>query len=401
MKKVLFFTAKLLASLVPVLVIVICLFSFSPIYNFGSPEPFSGPDIYNPYAALDTAAGWKRANFHTHTRVDNILNECPEYPGAVYDDYKKLGYDILAFSNHNQLTTHPYDPELQVNVYEHGYSVFKFHKLVFNPRHMLLYDHILPLLVSQKQWQYDYLSHDADFIVMNHPDRTLHTTVNSMRRLTGYRFMEADSGVSTELRHWDEALSAGHYSHCLINDDCHDSGNHRKIARRCNWIQAPSARYEDFKPALLAGCFYSMRIPDFGDGDWDVKYACNAGLPRIIDIGLNADTTFIRLSAAPARIEAWGQDHRLLKVTKGAEMKYLMGPSDPYVHFTAYFDNGVVIYSNAFARYDSSKTATPYVESPHNVNYILTVLFNLVLLAVIWLCIGLLRRTFAHKKLEA
>ncbi len=400
MKNVLMFSARLLASFVPVFIIVVCLFSVSPIYDFSEPAPFEGPDIYNPYEGLDTASRWKRANFHTHTRVDNILNECPEYPDVVYRDYMKMGYDILTFSNHNQLTVHPTDSTLQVNVYEHGYSLFKFHKLVFNPGRMMLYDHLLPLFVSQKQWQYDYLSRNADFIVMNHPDRTIHTTPRSMRLLTGYRLMEADSGASTELRHWDEALSAGHYSHCLINDDCHDSGNHSKIARRCSWLQTPSARYDDLKKVLLGGCFFSMRVPDFGDGDWDVKYAENARLPQIADIGLRADTTFIRLSA-PARIEAWGQDHQLLAETAGDAMEYVLGTDEPYVHYTAYFDNGVVIYSNAFARFDSSKAATPYKESPHSINYFLTVLFNLSLLGIICGCILLLRRLFAHKKLKA
>ena len=138
MKKILVFSAKALASLFPALLIIICVFSVSPIYNFSTPQPFSGPDIYNPYSGLDTTARWLRANFHTHTRVNNILNECPEYPDVVYNDYKRLGYDILTFSNHNQLTVHPFDSTLQVNVYEHGYSIFKFHKLVFNPSRMVL-----------------------------------------------------------------------------------------------------------------------------------------------------------------------------------------------------------------------------------------------------------------------
>ncbi len=400
MKNVLLFLVRFLLYLIPVFIIIISLFSFSPIYTFSSPEPFSGPDIYNPYSGLDTSGTWLRANFHTHTRVDNILNECPEYPDVVYRDYMKMGYDILTFSNHNQLTVHPCDTSLQVNVYEHGYSLFKFHKLVFNPGRMLLYDHIIPLFVSQKQWQYDYLSRNADFIVMNHPDRTIHTTSRSMRLLTGYRFMEADSGAGTDLLHWDEALSAGHYSHCLINDDCHDSGNHRKIARRCNWLQAPSARYEDFKPVLLQGLFYSMRIPDFGDGDWDVKYAENSRLPRILDIGLKTDTTYIKLSA-PAHIEAWGQDHSLLASSDGDYLQFVMAPDDSYVHYTAEFPNGVYIYSNAFARYDANKAASPYVESPHKVNYLLTVLFNLGLLLVIGCCIFLLVRYFPNKKLKS
>ena len=173
-----------------------------------------------------------------------------------------------------------------------------------------------------------------------------------------------------------------------------------KIARRCSWLQTPSARYEDIKPVLLKGCFYSMRIPDFGEGNWEVKYRENARLPQVSDIGLRGDTTFLHLSA-PARIEARGQGHKLLAETTGTHLEYAMQPTDSYVRYTAFFDNGVVIYTNVFARYDSAKTETPYRESPHTVNYLLTALFNLALLAVAWLCCLWIRRLFAHKKLKA
>lgn len=397
MKKYILLSARMLAAFFMLLLALLCLFSVSPVYRFSTPTPFSGPDIYNPYSSLDSLPAWKRANFHTHTKVDNILNECPEYPAAVLEDYKKLGYDILAFSNHNQLTPHPVDRSLQINVYEHGYNLFKFHKLVFNPSKMMLFDHLLPLLVSQKQWQYDYLSRNADFIVMNHPDRTLHATPRSMRLLTGYRLMEADSGAGTDLARWDEALGAGHYSHCLISDDCHDSGNHRKIARRCSWLHAASPRYEDIRPVLLSGCFYSTRIPDFGDGDWAVKYAENRHIPQIESIGLRADTVFMKLSA-PASIEAWGQGHRLLSRSEGDSFEAPLAADEPYMRLTAYFDNGVVLYTNAFARFDKSESETPYKESPHEVNWLLTILFNAVLAAAALLFIRLGLRLVPHKK---
>lgn len=395
MKQILLIILRAVAALLLLVVLVITVFSVSPIYKFSRPRPFSGPDIYNPYDGL--SGSWKRACFHVHTKVDNILNECPEYADVVLEDYRKFGYDIIAFSNHNLLTPHPSDSSLQINVYEHGYSIAKFHKLVFNPGRMHLFDHILPLFNSQKQWQYDYLGKDADFLVMNHPDRTLFTSARTMRTLTGYRFMEADCGYGTDLHYWDDALSAGHYSHNLINDDCHDSRNHRKIARRCSWLDVPSARYEDLAPVLASGRFYSMRIPDFGDGDWDAKYSANASLPFIRDIGVRADSVYIALSS-PARIEAWGQDHTLLSETTGDSMSYVLGDGEPYVRFTAYFDNGVVIYSNAFARYDAAAADSPYVVSPHKVNVFLTILFNLCLLVAVILELLALKYVLTHKK---
>ena len=96
----------------------------SPVYDFRPPRPFSGPDIYNPYRNLDTANCWKRTNFHTHTRVKGPFppNECEEWPDETWAEYEKFGYDIVTFSNHNEITAHPFDSTLQVNVYEQGYS---------------------------------------------------------------------------------------------------------------------------------------------------------------------------------------------------------------------------------------------------------------------------------------
>ena len=401
MKKALTILLKLSATLLLLVAVAICFFSVSPVFRFSHPCVFSGPDIYNPYDSLPASVEWKRANFHTHTRVDNILNECPGYPAEVYGDYMKLGYDVLAFSNHNLLTRHPFAPDLQIDVYEHGYGLFKFHKLVFGASDVKHFDHLLPFLVSQKQWQLDLLAKDADFLVLNHPDRTLGMTPRTMRLLSGYRLIEADCGVSTDLLRWDEALSAGHYSHCLVNDDCHNSADHRKVGRRCSWLFSPSAKYEDLRRTLTGGCFYSMRVPDYGDGDWNEKYARNDALPQIESIGLKGDTIYMKLSA-PARIEARGQDHALLAEVRGESFSRSLGTDEPYMRLVAYFDDGVVIYTNAFARYDSALTATPYAESPHEINWLLTLLFNVALLAAVvmlWLCLR--RLWMPHKKLKS
>ena len=398
MKRFLLAIIRTIAAILLLFVLVLTIFSVSPIYRFQAPAPFSGPDIYNPYDGL--SGSWKRSVFHTHSRTDGPFNECPLYADSVWSDYLRLGYDIVAFSNHNTLTPHPADSSLQINVYEHGYSFFKFHKLVFNPRSVNRFDHILPFLVSQKQWQYDLLSGKADFIMMNHPDRTVLATPRSMRLLTGYRLIEADCNISSDLLKWDEALSAGHYSHSLLSDDCHDSRNHRKIARRCSWLDTPSPRYEDVAPVLMQGRFYSMRIPDFGDGNWNEKYRANANLPSIEDIGVRADTVYMRLSD-PASIEAWGQGHTRLAEVRGDSISLRLPDDAPYVRFTARFDDGVIIYSNAFARYDSATADSPFTVSPHRVNILLTILWNAALLLLAILILRCLRVVLPHKKKES
>ncbi|MFO7922986.1 MAG: hypothetical protein R6U58_04775 [Bacteroidales bacterium] len=58
-------------------------------------------EIINPYESVDwTEYGQYKANFHTHTtRSDGRLN-----PHTVVDRYHQLGYDILAITDHNEVT---------------------------------------------------------------------------------------------------------------------------------------------------------------------------------------------------------------------------------------------------------------------------------------------------------
>lgn len=392
LRKICFVAAKILATVVLVALFAAAATSVSPVYDYADAEPFGGPDIFNPYAPLagrDSLGRetWKRANFHTHTRVKGIFNECEYWPDETDRAYRKLGYDIVTFSNHNELTVHPYDPELQVNVYEHGINLFKYHKLVFGCAGVNRFDNLLPLFVFQKQFQLDLLGKESDFIQMNHPLRTGGTSKGQMSRLEGYRIMELDSGKSTENEYWDWALSAGRYSFGLANDDLHYPDRSERIAVRCNFLFCPSARYDDLKETLLGGCYYSMRVPDYGNGDWEVKYARNRELPYVRSIGLDSARVFISLSRTADSIKFTGQDHAVLALVKdAAQGSYEMGPQDAYARITAYFPDGEVIYSNPFARYDASVAESPYREPSHEVDVLLTVLFNLAVLAV---CAGI------------
>lgn len=399
MKKAVLIFFKCLCAIILFAITLLAVFSISPIYNFENSTTFSGPDIFNPYACVDSNQVWKRANFHTHTKVKGPLNECPYWPETVYEDYKKLGYDILTFSNHNKLTEHPCDSNLQVNVYEHGYGLAKYHKLVFGSEKVNHFDHLFPVLASQRQWQMDYLGKDADFIQLNHPYRTPGSSRNIMEKLTGYRIIELDSGVGTQQEYWDWALSSGHYSFALANDDNHDSKASSRTAVRANFLDVESGEYEDLKNVLLSGAYYCMRIPDYGDGDWSIKYAENADLPEIDEIGLRQDTIYVVLSEPADSIVVTGVNHTTLTLDGFTDrVEYKMEDSDPYARFTAYFNDGAVIYTNAFARYDSSISRTPYVESEHSVNIPLTVLFNLLLALVAAACIFAEIKLFSKKK---
>ena len=400
LKKILGISAKSIAVITIIAMIAITATSISPIYNFEEPTPFTGPDIFNPYKNIDKAADvatdadcrlWKKANFHVHTRVKGILNECDYWPGEVHERLEKLGYDIVTFSNHNELTTHPFDSTLQVNVYEHGYNIFKFHKLVFGSKEVNRFDHLLPISASQKQFQFDMLGKESDIIQYNHPLRTTGTSKSHMEKLGGYDIMELDCGKSTENEFWDWALSAGHYCFGLANDDLHYPDRTSKTARRCNFLYTPSARYDDIRECLLGGCYYSMRIPDYGNGDWEEKTRRNLSLPYIKKIGLKDSTIYMILSATADSIKVFGQGHATLLLSRDtAFAEYTMQPDDHYARFTAYLPGGEVIYSNPFARYDASIADSPAKHTAHSINITLTILFNTALLALTALLVFLL-----------
>ena len=397
---------RLLRGLLTVVVSLLVLFflaivvsSVSPIYRFREPAAFQGPDIFNPYRDLDTANCWKRASLHTHTRVKGPFppNESEAWPAEVFEAYEKLGYDIVTFSNHNEITTHPFDSTLQVNVYEQGYSPFKFHKLVFGSDRVKHFDPLMPVLASQKQFELDRLGKGADIIQINHPYRTwMGTDPAHLDALSGYGLMELDTHISTENEYWDRALSAGHYSFGVANDDLHHPDRHWTIGIRCTFLCTPSGRWEDLRQTLQGGCFYAMRVPDYGDGDWEVKYAKNQELPFIRDIGLRGDTVHMTLSAPADSIRVNGQDHATLALAERTDsIAYVMKPTDPYARLTAFFPDGAVIYTNPFARYDASAEASPFHNELQEVDILLTILYNLLLLGLL---VGAIRLWFKFLK---
>lgn len=379
LSKTMSIVGKSVATLVLVLVCIVLATSLSPIYDFAEPKPFSGKNIFNPYRNIDSNATWKRANFHTHTRIESPLNECEYSPSATVEAYDKLGYDIITITNHNYRTQHPRHKDY-VLAYEHGYNLLKYHKLVFGAERVMLFDNLLPVLPSQRQWQIDRLNAECDFLQLNHPLRTPLTSDEMMRKLSGYMIMELDSGHSTECEYWDVALSAGHYSFGLANDDLHHPERSDKIARRCNFLASPSDSWEDVARTLREGGYYSMRLPDYGSGDWAQKYAANSNLPHITSIGVNGDTIYLSLSQNAEHIVAYGSEHRtLVELSNSNRVEYLLPHDEPYARFVIYFSTGEVIYTNPFARYDKSIGDYPTTNSEHSVNITFTTLYNLLL----------------------
>jgi len=131
-----------------------------------------------------------------------------------------------------------------------------------------------------------------------------------------------------------------------------------------------------------------MYLPDFGDGDFCVKESANHSLARISDIGMRSDTVYMSLSRPADIIETIGQDGTVLKTLNDtSSTDFVFRSEDTYIRMTARFDDGTVILTNPFARWNGTTVSgTPYVRFDHPVNWPLTVLFSLFLIAAAALC---------------
>ena len=389
--KIIRWTCKCIVSLILAIILAVVATSVSVVYDFAEPKPFSGEDIFNPYTNFDKNIGWSRANFHTHTRVEGLLNECEYSPEQTIEAYAPYGYQVITLSNHNKITPHP---TADTRVYEHGYNLAKFHKLVFGAEKVWGFDNLLPIFPFQKQMQLDRLAAQSDIVVLNHPLRTHTMTDGQLSKIGGYDIIELDSGKSTENEYWDAALSAGRYSFGVANDDLHHPERSHAIAVRSNMLCTPSSEYSDICRTLLSGCFYAMRTPDYGGGKWDVKAEKNRSIPYINNIGVtDCGEIFVTLSEAADSIKVTGQNHTTLAVIENADsLGYAMLPADSYGRFTAYFSDGEVIYTNPFARYDAEVSASPF-NTAHSVNIALTILYNAAVVAFAALLAFLLYKT--------
>lgn len=136
-----------------------------------------------------------------------------------------------------------------------------------------------------------------------------------------------------------------------------------------------------------------MSTPDFGEGDHKTKIEENKRVPKVIGIGADNDTLHISFDrAADSIVAITQQGRRVARSTCSNTLYHIMTPEEPYIRFTAYFPEQTVIYSNAFAR--CSDGNNPYTVREHPVNIPLTILYNLMLLAIIVLVVYLNIRMF-------
>ncbi|GHV01093.1 phosphoesterase [Bacteroidia bacterium] len=377
-------------------------FLVAPIYRFAAPQPFEGEHIYNPYEEVGEDAHWYRANFHAHSYLRFGLTYGAKTPAEVVEDYRSYDYEIIGISNYQTITRYEPDDrdEFNMPVYEHGYNPLLFHQLVFGELSRTGFDIPLPLSTFQKQYVLGRVGRRADIVCVNHPNFSRMFAPDEMRKLQGYRLIEAETGMASSARFWDEGLSAGRASFCLSGDDSHDTSRPHDIATDCSFIASRSTKYADILEALRTGRHYAMKIPNFGSGDTTVKHAMNRLLPQIERIGMSGDTIRVIFSEAADSVRFIGQGGReVFASAQSSTAEYRFAPEDTYIRVEASFSSGVHIFSNPFFRY---REGDPFAIEQLQVKVWATigkdVAMGAVLIAIVWAIYLLIKPKRKHGK---
>lgn len=324
-----------------VIVVATCWpYVLTPHYDFPQPAPFSGSHLWNPYA---TAQGrWWKANFHAHAHAWGGLTN-GRWPGArVLRTYRKLGYDIACLSNYQKISGGTLADSDFIPDYEHGYNVWKVHELGIGARRVTWLDFPFGQTLSDKQYVIDRLRTAGGVVALAHPWLRNGYPFDQLRYLTGYTLMEVVRKGYAGTRRWDAALSAGHLSWIIADDDEHSLDMKHGVGVSWTMVKAASVSRANVLAALRAGHTYGV----LGHG------GVNDVLVR--EVVLRGDTLLVRTDPGARTFRFVGQNGTVRETVQDSmEARYVIQPGDTYVRteivtpHTRVFLNPIVRYSGA------------------------------------------------------
>lgn len=333
----------------------------TPQYIFPKPAPFSGKSLYNPYQNMDSSR-WLKGNFQVQSRIWlGLTNGRNNSSNNVREIYKRLGYDVLCFSDYQQINHTDDTASTYIPAYEHGYGPHKRHQVCIGSRKVLWLDYLLWQSLSHKQNIINRLRPDNEIIAIAHPNLKGGYLPSDLKYLTGYDLIEVLNGIASSVSHWDSALSAGKPVFILADDDAHDISNPHFVGRFCTFIKAPSAKQTDVVQALKSGkAFGALIYMKEGDGFREkIDYARD--IPVLKSAQLAGDTFTIEVSESAKRISFIGQGGTIKRTVYGASRaSYIFKPDDTYIRAEILFPNiwygpGTNFFLNPVFRYTGDK----------------------------------------------
>lgn len=333
-------------TMVGVGVLALLPYAWGPVYRFPDARPFSGSQIWNPYASL--SGTWQRANLHAHGRAWGGVTSGVQTDEEVVARYHELGYAVAGVSDYQRIAAH--HGVDTVPVYEHGFNAGKNHQLAIGAHAVDWFDFPLWQTWSNQQYVIDRVGAKAELVGLNHPSSRGAYDTDSLQALTGYQLIEVANGPFTAEDVWDAALSAGRPVWAMANDDTHDLRDERRSATAWNMIDAPSASTPDVVSALRRGRTYAV-VRTGGQAQSVATRLASATM---------ADATLrISLDGEPSTIEFIGRDGALLaKAGDTTTAEYTLTAADPYVR-TIVRAPAATLYLNPVLRWDGVSLPAP------------------------------------------
>jgi hypothetical protein len=311
-----------------------------PLYIFPEPKPFHGSKIYNPYQDMDSTP-WLKANFQVQSRVWwGLTNGRNNQSKAVFDLYKRLGYDVICFSDYQNINKYKHKSLGYIPAYEHGFGPRKRHQVCIGSRKVTWLDYPLWQSLSHKQTIINNLRADNDIVAIAHPNLKNGYEPSDFKCLTGYDLIEVFNHITCSEAHWDSALSAGRPVFILADDDAHDISNPHLVGRFCTFIKSKSAQQRDIVLALKSGRAYGAQIYMAEEDGYPEKILYSRQLPYLKSAQMNGDSFTVEVSHTPKQISFIGQGGRVKHIVlRNKVATYVFGKEDTYIRVEVQFPN--------------------------------------------------------------
>ncbi|MFN7980544.1 MAG: hypothetical protein U0Q11_01680 [Vicinamibacterales bacterium] len=327
-------------------VLILLPYAWAPVYRFPEPAPFSGSQLWNPYATL--SGRWERANLHAHGHAWLGLTSGAQPDSAVAARYREMGYSVAGVSDYQRIAAfHGVDT---LPLYEHGFNIGKNHQLAIGARSVDWFD--LPLWQSPSEQQYviDRVKKKSSLIALNHPSSREAYSLEALRWLTGFDLIEVANGPFTTEDEWDATLSSGHAVWAIGNDDTHDLEDVRRTGVAWTMINAASAGQDDVLSALKAGRSYAvLRTGAFEE----------SAVTTLASLDINNSTVTVHLNGAPSKIVFVGQDGVIRNTVHDAlSGSYEMRSDDSYIR-TVVTSPHTTLFLNPVVRWNGTALPSP------------------------------------------
>lgn len=367
--------------LILIILIMALQYLLCPVYQFEKRTPFHGVHWYNPYENI--RGHWLKGNFHLHAHSWGGVTNGDNQSDTIYQFYKDMGYDIVAFSDYQKVNTYRFNAPDYIPVYEHGYSLFKTHQLAIGAEQVEWRDYFFGQHRHHKQNILNRLSSDSTFIVLAHPPWMGGYSHRDMIRLTGFDAIEINKKKMKTLQLWDTALSSGKVAWIMGNDDSHDIHHPRKTGVRWTMINANSPRKKDVISALKKGQMYAV-TGHHGRNNIFLK-----------NVEIDSSTLKITIDKPADKIRFIGNNGEILKIVMNNNTAEIELREDYFYVRTEIISPTNSIYLNPVIRYNGRDLPT----YSNKISIPFTVLQNVIMFSILAAIVLFIRkRQMARQK---